>query len=51
VRQRELALRAALGASGAVSSSRERHRARNVLVVIKLAIALVLLVGSDLKRR
>jgi predicted permease len=34
-----------------VSASRERHRARNVLVVIQLAIALVLLVSAGLMIR
>jgi predicted permease len=43
---------ATLGSLGrAVSASRERHRARNVLVVIQLAIALVLLVSAGLMIR
>ena len=43
---------AALGSVGrAVSASRERHRARNTLVVIQLAIALVLLVSAGLMIR
>ena len=33
------------------SQSRERHRARNILVVIQVALALVLLVGSGLMIR
>jgi predicted permease len=43
---------ATLGSLGrAVGASRERHRARNVLVVIQLAIALVLLVSAGLMIR
>jgi predicted permease len=43
---------ATLGSLGrAVSATRERHRARNVLVVIQLAIALVLLVSAGLMIR
>jgi predicted permease len=43
---------ATLGSLGrAVSSSRERHRARNVLVVVQLALALVLLVSAGLMIR
>ncbi len=43
---------ATLGSLGrAVSASRERHRARNMLVVIQLAIALVLLVSAGLMIR
>jgi predicted permease len=43
---------ATLGNLGrAVSASRERHRARNVLVVVQLAIALVLLVSAGLMIR
>ena len=43
---------ATLGSLGrAVSASRERHRARNVLVVVQLAIALVLLVSAGLMIR
>ena len=43
---------ATLGSLGrAVSASRERHRARNVLVVIQVAIALVLLVSAGLMIR
>ena len=43
---------ATLGSLGrAVSTSRERHRARNVLVVIQVAIALVLLVSAGLMIR
>jgi len=39
----------ALRADGrTVSSSRERHRSQNILVVVQLALALVLLVGSGL---
>jgi predicted permease len=41
-----------LGSLGrAVSASRERHRARNLLIVIQLAIALVLLVSAGLMIR
>jgi len=43
---------ATLGSLGrAVSASRERHRARNVLVVVQLALALVLLVSAGLMIR
>src|SRR5262249_14389586 len=43
---------ATLGSLGrAVSASRERHRARNLLVVIQVAIALVLLVSAGLMIR
>lgn len=43
---------ATLGSLGrAASASRERHRARNVLVVVQLAIALVLLVSAGLMIR
>jgi predicted permease len=43
---------ATLGSLGrAVSSSRERHRARNVLVVVQLALAIVLLVSAGLMIR
>jgi hypothetical protein len=34
-----------------LSSSRERHRARNALVVVHVALALVLLIGSGLMIR
>ena len=34
-----------------LSSSRERHRARNTLVVVQMALALVLLIGSGLMIR
>ena len=34
-----------------MSQSRERHRARNTLVVVQVALALVLLVGSGLMIR
>jgi putative ABC transport system permease protein len=45
-------LQTALRAGGrAASSSKERHRARNVLVVVQVALALVLLVGSGLMIR
>src|SRR5262245_5577707 len=40
-----------LGGGRALSHSRERHRARNVLVVAQIALALVLLVGSGLMIR
>jgi putative ABC transport system permease protein len=39
------------GGGRALSHSRERHRARNVLVVAQIALALVLLVGSGLMIR
>jgi predicted permease len=39
------------GGGRALSHSRERHRARNVLVVTQIALALVLLVGSGLMIR
>ncbi|MGH9647899.1 MAG: ADOP family duplicated permease, partial [Bryobacteraceae bacterium] len=43
---------AALGGGGrALSQRRERHRARNTLVVVQVALALVLLVGSGLMIR
>jgi predicted permease len=42
----------ALRAGGrTLSSSRERHRARNTLVVVQVALALVLLIGSGLMIR
>ena len=42
----------ALRAGGrSLSSSRERHRARNTLVVVQVALALVLLIGSGLMIR
>jgi putative ABC transport system permease protein len=45
-------LAGALRAGGrSLSSSRERHRARNTLVVVQVALALVLLVGSGLMIR
>jgi predicted permease len=45
-------LATALRAGGrSLSSSRERHRARNTLVVVQVALALVLLVGSGLMIR
>ncbi len=45
-------LATALRASGrTLSSSRERHRARNTLVVVQVALALVLLIGSGLMIR
>ena len=45
-------LNASLRAGGrTLSDSRERHRARNVLVVAQVALALVLLVGSGLMIR
>ena len=34
-----------------LSQSKERHRARNVLVVVQVALALVLLIGSGLMIR
>ena len=42
---------AALRGSRTASHSRERHRARNVLVVVQVALALVLLVSSGLMIR
>jgi len=39
------------GGGRTLSQSRERHRARNTLVVIQVALALVLLVGSGLMLR
>jgi putative ABC transport system permease protein len=39
------------GGGRALSSSRERHRSQNTLVVIQVALALVLLVGSGLMLR
>ena len=43
---------AALRGSGrTVSQSRERHRARNTLVVVQMALALVLLIGAGLMIR
>ena len=39
------------GVSRSVSHSRERHRARNTLVVVQIALALVLLVSSGLMIR
>ena len=42
---------AALRGSRTASHSRERHRARNVLVVVQVALALVLLVASGLMIR
>jgi predicted permease len=39
------------GGGRTVSASRERHRARNTLVVVQVALALVLLVGSGLMIR
>ncbi len=39
------------GGGRTLSQSRERHRARNVLVVVQVAFALVLLVGSGLMIR
>ena len=43
---------AALRAGGrTLSQSKERHRARNVLVVVQVALALVLLIGSGLMIR
>jgi putative ABC transport system permease protein len=42
---------AALHGSRTASHSRERHRARNVLVVVQVALALVLLVASGLMIR
>jgi len=39
------------GGGRTVSQSRERHRARNTLVVVQVALALVLLVGSGLMIR
>ena len=45
-------LATALRAGGrSLSSSRERHRARNTLVVVQVALALVLLIGSGLMIR
>lgn len=45
-------LATALRAGGrTLSSSRERHRARNTLVVVQVALALVLLIGSGLMIR
>src|SRR5882757_4495428 len=42
----------ALRAGGrTLSQSKERHRARNVLVVVQVALALVLLIGSGLMIR
>jgi putative ABC transport system permease protein len=47
-----LHLATALRAGGrSLSSSRERHRARNTLVVVQVALALVLLIGSGLMIR
>jgi predicted permease len=39
------------GGGRSVSAGRERHRARNTLVVVQVALALVLLVGSGLMLR
>lgn len=39
------------GGGRTVSQSRERHRARNILVVVQVALAMVLLVGSGLMIR
>jgi predicted permease len=39
------------GGSRGMSHSRERHRARNTLVVVQVALALVLLIGSGLMIR
>jgi predicted permease len=47
-RRTVLALR---GSSRTASDSRERHRTRNTLVVVQVALALVLLVGSGLMIR
>jgi len=45
-------LATALRAGGrSLSSSRERHRARNTLVIVQVALALVLLIGSGLMIR
>ena len=45
-------LATALRAGGrSLSSSRERHRARNTLVIVQMALALVLLIGSGLMIR
>ena len=38
-------------AAGRSATGRERHRARNTLVVVQVALALVLLVGSGLMIR
>jgi putative ABC transport system permease protein len=44
-------LMGALGGGRTMSQSRERHRARNVLVIAQVGLALVLLVGSGLMIR
>ena len=41
----------ACAAEGAMSQGRERQRARNTLVVVQVALALVLLIGSGLMIR
>ena len=47
-----LNLASALRSGGrSVSQGRERHRARNILVVVQVALALVLLIGSGLMLR
>ena len=51
VRRRRSSRRRCAAAAGPPSASRERHRARNMLVVAQVALALVLLVSSGLMIR